>query len=98
MVDSIFTITRERVPVADAEEHTWFCASLEGLQVRLREDSSPGNVEIISALLNKTLEDHWAKLSQQTRHREEELKRIINLLAESAAQLDGDNKNFYITL
>lgn len=98
MVDSFLTITRKRVPVADAEEHAWFCASLENLQARLQEDPSPTNVEVVSALLNKTLEDHWVKLSQQTKHREEELKRIISLLAESAAQLDGEHKAFYLSL
>ncbi len=98
MVDSLIATTRDRILVTDREEHAWFCTNLDSLLRRLQEDSSPTNVEVISALLSKSLEDHWAKLATQTNHREEELKRIINLLADTASRLDTENKNFYVEL
>ncbi len=98
MIESLGAALQGRTLVIDSEEHTWFCTSLDRLSKRLREDSSPGNVEVVSALLAKTVEDHWAKLSRQIQNREEELKRIINLLTESAVQLDSENKGFYLQL
>ena len=98
LFNSIIATTRERILVTDAEDHAWFCASLDSLQKRLQEDPSPGNIEVVTARLAKTLEDHWVKLTSHTHHREEELKRIINLLAEGAGRLDVEHKTFYLAL
>src|SRR3989442_10971539 len=78
MFESISNAIREHLPVTDSEGHTWFCSSLESFQNRLREDSRATNVEVVSALVTKTLVDHLAKLARQTETREQELKRIIN--------------------
>ena len=98
LVESLIATMQARVLVTDSEEHTWFCTSLEQLRKRLREDSSTAGVEVVSALLSKTVDDHWTKISRQTQSREEELKRIINLLTEGASQLDSVNKGFYLQL
>ena len=98
MLEAIVNTTREHILVADAEDHTWFCTSLENFLDRLREDASVTNVEVVGALITKTLADHYSKLARQTDTREQELKRIINLLAESASRLDHENKQFYTQL
>jgi diguanylate cyclase (GGDEF)-like protein len=98
MVESILHTTREHILVTDTEEHTWFCASLENFMERLREDSSPTNVEVVGALVTKTLADHYSKVSRQAETREQELKRIINLLTECAGRLDNQNRQFYVQL
>ncbi len=98
MLEAILHTTREHILVTDAEEHTWFCTNLENFADRLREDQSVTNVEVVGALVTKTLTDHYAKLSRQTESREQELKRIISLLAESASSLDNENKQFYTHL
>ena len=97
-LEAILHATREHIQVADTEEHTWFCTNLENFADRLREDHSVTNVEVVGALVTKTLTDHYTKLSRQTESREQELKRIINLLAESASSLDNENKQFYTQL
>ncbi len=97
-LEAILNTTRENIPVTDTEEHTWFSTSLENFVERLREDCSVTNVEVVGALVTKTLADHYAKLSRQTESREQELKRIIQLLTESAARLDSENKAFYLQL
>jgi len=95
MVGSLFSTTRDRMLVTDPTEHAWFCTNLEALEKRLVADPKPKNIGVVSALLNKTLADHWTRLAHQAGHREEELKRIINLLAEGAGRLDTTNNEFY---
>ncbi len=95
MLASLFSITRDRTLVTDPAEHGWFCANLDALEKRLADDPKPNNIRVVSALLNKTLADHWTRLAHQAGHREEELKRIINLLAEGSGRLDTTNKEFY---
>ncbi len=95
MMAALFSITRDRTLVTDPAEHAWFCANLDALEKRLASDPKPNNIRIVSALLSKTLADHWARLAHQASHREEELKRIINLLAEGSGRLDTANKEFY---
>jgi diguanylate cyclase (GGDEF)-like protein len=97
-LEAILNTTRENILVTDTEEHTWFCTSLENFVERLREDTSITNVEVVGALVTKTLADHYAKLARQTESRETELKRIIHLLTESASRLDQENKQFYTQL
>jgi len=101
MVESILGATREHILVTDSEEHTWFCSSLENFVDRLRQDSSVTNVEVVGALVAKTLTDHYTKLTKQSESREQELKRIINLLnllTESASRLDHENRQFYMQI
>ncbi len=98
LVESILNTTRESILVTDAEEHSWFSASLENFIDRLREDGSVTNVEVINALVTKTLADHYGRLHRQTETREQELKRIIHLLTETAARLDHENRQFYLEL
>ncbi len=97
-LEAILHTTREHILVTDTEEHTWFCTNLENFAERLREDHSVTNVEVVGALVTKTLTDHYAKLSRQTESRDQELKRIISLLAETASSLDHENKQFYAQL
>lgn len=97
-LEAILHTTREHILVTDAEEHIWFCTNLENFAERLREDHSVTNVEVVGALVTKTLTDHYAKISRQTESREQELKRIISLLAESASSLDNEHKQFYTQL
>ncbi|GEM_PF-4313939 len=98
LVQSLVKVMQEKMIKADAEEHNWLCANLDSLVQRLVEDVSPKNIEVVAALLTKTLEDHWLKLGLQLDNRQHEFKRIINLLTESAARLDGQNKHFYLSL
>jgi diguanylate cyclase (GGDEF)-like protein len=98
MIEAILNTTRENLLVADAEEHSWFSSSLESFMMKLREDPSITNVEVVSALVTRTLADHYGKLARQTESRETELKRIINLLTETAARLDRENRQFYLDL
>jgi len=98
LTDQLFLVLRQRIPVADTAGHSQFCESLRSLQKRLEEDSNPSGIEVVSALLSKTLTDYWGQLANQIRDREQELKRIIHLLTEGAARLDAENKQFYIDL
>jgi diguanylate cyclase (GGDEF)-like protein len=98
MVKAIIATSEEKMLLIDADEQAWFCQGLQALRGRLEQDFSATNIEVVSALLAKSLADHWTKLGAQTRHREEELKRIINLLTEAAVRLDAENTQFYVQL
>jgi diguanylate cyclase (GGDEF)-like protein len=97
-LESILNTTRENILITDTEEHAWFCTNLQSFVERLREDNSVTNVEVIGALVTKTLADHYTKITRRTESRETELKRIIHLLTESASRLDQENKQFYTQL
>jgi len=95
LLDGVLNIVKANILVMDPDEHAQFCQQIRSLQERLEQDASPTNVEVVAALLSRTLKDHWTRLARLVHLREQEMKSIINLLAEGAAQLDRENRGFY---